>query len=158
MSRRISLSIPDALHRQLEEWRDSFNLSRIFQDALAELIKRKESVKGKVTPDLPEVIARLKQEKEAAEGGWFERGVEAGLEWAKSAHWLELRTTINEKRENLLSTGGSLSSYLTSLLRAEERKAALSREIEEFRAAFLDGWFRGVRDFWCLVNEQLREN
>ncbi len=155
MSKRITLSIPDALHRQLDQWRNSFNLSRIFQDALSELIGRKESLRDAVHYDLPQIISRLKREKEETEESWFDEGMKAGLTWAKSAHWLELRQAAEENMEKLLSSGSDISSYLKALLKAEEKKSQLSVSVHEFRTSFLDGWIRGVHDFWGLVQEQI---
>ncbi len=157
MSKRITLSIPDGLHRQLDQWRNSFNLSRIFQDALGELIRRKESLREAVHHDLPQIISRLKREKAETERSWYSLGMEAGLAWAKSAHWLELRQAAEAAPESLLSSGSSAGSCLKDLLRAEEKNSQISAELEAFRAAYSEGWLRGVHDFWSLVQDQLGE-
>ena len=48
MTQKITLSIPDRLHEKLNEWRSSFNLSKMFQDALSDAIKKKEAFSKKL--------------------------------------------------------------------------------------------------------------
>ena len=42
MTQKVTLSIPDMLHEKLNKWRESFNLSKMFQDALLDAIQKKE--------------------------------------------------------------------------------------------------------------------
>ena len=32
MAKKVTISIPDMLHEKLEKWRESFNLSKMFQE------------------------------------------------------------------------------------------------------------------------------
>ena len=153
MSRRITLSVPDALHDQIERWRESFNLSRVFQDAVAELIRRREAMQSRLKEELPQVIARLKREKQEAEAGWFEKGEEAGLAWARNAHWLELKQSIERPVVELASPGGMLSDYFRELLRRELN--GVGDGADELTDRFLAGWRNGVCEFWTLVKDKL---
>ena len=33
MAKKVTVSIPDMLHKEMEKWRETFNLSKMFQDA-----------------------------------------------------------------------------------------------------------------------------
>ena len=155
MSKRITLSVPDKLHKQIERWRSSFNLSRTFQDAVAEVIRQKENLEQRIQEDLPQVVARLRREKKAAEKNWFEEGLARGQEWARSAHWLDLKKVLPQKAENLAGPGGDLQDYFQRLLKREEKGIALKDGLEDFRRSFLAGCQKGVRDFWALVRDKL---
>jgi hypothetical protein len=155
MSRRITLSVPDALHDQIECWRESFNLSRVFQEAVADMIRRREELQERLKEDLPQVIARLKREKLEAEENWFEKGLSTGLQWARNAHFLELTRVVPQKAESLAAPGGELQDYFRAIFKGEERAAALQEGFEEFRRSFLAGWQKGVNDFWSLVRDKL---
>lgn len=43
MARKVTVSIPDLLYEKMERWRRSFNLSKMFQDAVAEAIQKKRT-------------------------------------------------------------------------------------------------------------------
>ncbi|WP_319416191.1 hypothetical protein [Marispirochaeta aestuarii] len=154
MSKRVTLSIPDALYRKLEEWRDSFNLSRVFQDALAEMIRRKESLMERFHDDLPQIIARLRQEKREAEGSWEKLGHDRGLLWARSAHWLDLKKTLSCDAHTLLGDTSPFSDAFWKSL--EEETAGIDREDRaDFTGTFAEGWLAGVREFWTMVEDKL---
>lgn len=89
----------------MERWRNEFNFSRIFQDAVGEAIGDKDSIRKKVREDtsMQEIIERLRREKAESEAkatrleqddsdrkqAEREAARVAGLEWAR------LPTTIN---------------------------------------------------------------
>ncbi len=65
MAQKVTLSIPDMLHEKLNKWRESFNLSKMFQDTLLDAIQKKEEFQKRISKDfdMSEIINRLKQEK-----------------------------------------------------------------------------------------------
>ena len=152
MSKRITLSVPDALHDKIEEWRTSFNLSRVFQDAVAEVIRRKENLQARFTDDLPQVIARLKREKSEAEEDWYRRGAAAGAAWARSAHWLELKGILSRPAAELAGPEGELRDYFRELFERELGDAAAD---DTARLRLLAGWQQGVGEFWSLVRDKI---
>ena len=67
MTKTITISVSDELHETMMKWKDSFNFSGVFQEAIAEKIQRKEDFQKRlkeVTEDMNETIERLKLEKE----------------------------------------------------------------------------------------------
>ena len=52
MAKRVTVSIPDMLHEKMEKWRESFNLSKMFQDAVMEAIQKKEDFQKRIREDL----------------------------------------------------------------------------------------------------------
>lgn len=61
MAKKITISVPDDLHNEMKEWRETFNLSKIFQDALQKEIAKK-------------ILFRLKIEEKKTPGEIFEAG------------------------------------------------------------------------------------
>jgi len=42
MTQKITISIPDELHEKMQHWKDSFNYSGLFQDAVSKEIQKRE--------------------------------------------------------------------------------------------------------------------
>lgn len=159
MSKKITISVPDFLHEKMEAWRDTFNLSRIFQDAVSNAIKKKEDIRKRMKEDLsiPEIIERLKKEKQEVEDDCFERGEQSGLEWARRAHYFDLRNVLRQPVEALAGTGGSLQDYFKTTFRQENLSRFQGESFNEYRKSFLSGWKQGVVDFWNIVKNKLEE-
>ena len=89
MAKKVTISIPDMLHEKLEKWRESFNLSKMFQDAVTEAIQRKEEFQKRIREDLDlsQIVDRLRREKLQSEGNYYQSGKSDGLHWAKTAHY-----------------------------------------------------------------------
>ncbi len=45
MAQKITISVPDELHEKMQQWKDSFNYSGLFQDVVSKEIQRKEDEK-----------------------------------------------------------------------------------------------------------------
>ncbi|MFO7914007.1 MAG: hypothetical protein R6V15_17765, partial [Desulfotignum sp.] len=92
MAQKITLSIPDMLHERLKQWRDSFNFSKMFQDAVTDAIQKKEEFQKRVSQefDMPEVIKRLQKEKQAWDRQFYKLGRKEGIKRGKSAHFEDL--------------------------------------------------------------------
>ena len=87
---RVNIFVPDNLHEDLENIRDTLNVSAICQDALRREVARRQPLTGDVELT-EEMIERLQSEKETYERTSQERGFVAGIEWARRARFPELR-------------------------------------------------------------------
>ncbi|MEA1967811.1 MAG: hypothetical protein U9N77_06295 [Thermodesulfobacteriota bacterium] len=121
MTQRITLSIPDMLHEKMEKWRQSFNLSKMFQDALAEAITKKEEFQKRFfqESDISEIIERLRAEKIQSEGNYSENGRIEGLQWARSAHYDELIYAVGITCSDEILTDPRLGTYFTEILNSD---------------------------------------
>ncbi|MBF0203359.1 MAG: hypothetical protein HQK67_03390, partial [Desulfamplus sp.] len=122
MTRKITLSIPDMLYEKMEEWRQSFNLSKMFQDALAEAIHKKEEFQRRLREDhdMAEIIDRLKHEKKQSEGNCSENGHIRGLQWAKNAHYNELMYALGLSSAKEMAEDEMLGGYFNSLFSLDQ--------------------------------------
>jgi hypothetical protein len=157
MARRVTVSIPDMLYEKLEKWRESFNLSKMFQDAVMEAIQRKEDFQKRIREDLDlhAIVERLRQEKARSEGNFFESGRRDGLLWARSAHYDELMYAVawtdldNAARDRIL--GGFFQERVENNTLLE---AGVEGNGESFRI-YVKGWKNGVEQFWNEIREKL---
>jgi len=152
MSRKITISVPDVLFQKIDAWRQSFNLSHIFQEAVSEAIKKKEEFQKRISEDfnIPEIIERLKKEKFESEDTWYRQGEHFGLEWARRAHYLDLKNVLRQPAEAFAGPGGSLRDYFKTTFQQEKPG--------QYRKFFLSGWKQGVSDFWNIIKDKLEEN
>ena len=109
--KRTTISVPDKLYAKMDKWRRSINFSKEFQKHISRVIQRKEDLKERLKGDdeMQEIIERLRDEKTEALGDFSEMGFEAGLMWAKEAHYIEIQDAlewdIDEKQRNVKSFG-----------------------------------------------------
>ncbi len=47
--------------------------------------------------NIPEIIERLKKEKLESEDTWHRQGERSGLEWARRAHYLDLKNVLRQQ-------------------------------------------------------------
>lgn len=154
MGKKITISIQEDLHSEMEKWRESFNFSRVFQEAIREKIQQKESFQERLRGDfdIEKTIVRLREEKLGDEKYYYEAGMSEGLEWAKVASYKDLQSVrrwspkdgfpipiddgedISTDYENYFSEVGGLENLITS---------------------FWTGWADGVREFWNQVEDKL---
>ncbi|MFZ4614893.1 MAG: hypothetical protein ACOYM2_01695 [Rectinemataceae bacterium] len=158
MAKKITLTVNESLFQKIDTWRSSFNLSRLFQDAVTEAINQKENLQhrlaGKV--DLPRIIERLKAEKLGVLEKAGKAGEADGSAWAGRAHYSELVQAIAEFEVNGSAAGGKDEASL----HWEAHPLAAGMEGKEggaAREAYRDGWRRGVRGLWDLVKDQLTD-
>ncbi len=159
MTRKITLSIPDMLHEKMEEWRKSFNLSKMFQDALAEAINKKEEFQRHLQEDhdMSEIIERLKHEKKQSEGNYFDNGKLQGVKWAKNAHYDDLMYALglSVAAPSLMTEDRMLGKYFSDLVASDHFIDISMDNINKYGKLFLDGWLRGVMDFWNEIKEKI---
>ncbi|MFA5902697.1 MAG: hypothetical protein WC836_02095 [Desulfobacula sp.] len=157
MTQKITLSIPDFLYEKLEEWRASFNLSKLFQDALAEAIQRKEEFQRRISEDfdMAEIIKRLKQEKQNWEKKYYSLGKTEGIQWAKIAHYSDLLYVLKFKDTYKLISDSKMSEYFKKIYDSTNLSKNRASEPVNDELMFLDGWFKGVLEFWNQIKEKL---
>ncbi|MDY0375268.1 MAG: hypothetical protein RBQ72_06000 [Desulfobacterium sp.] len=152
MARKITLSIPDLLHEKLEEWRQSFNLSKMFQDALAEAILKKEEFQRRFQEDtsMAETIERLRREKKISEGNFLENGRVEGFQWAKSAHYDDLMYALTFDSVTALAADERLVQNFSQDMDMEKDQLT-----DRHTRLFIQGWQRGINEFWNAIKEKL---
>lgn len=162
MAKRITISVPDDLHEKMKEWKTTLNFSRVFQQAVANMIRKKEALRHKITEeiDLASVIDRLKREKFEFENTIVERGKKDGLEWSRTAHYRELQYALTWNPDENPSKDEHLGDYFSHILKkyrnwiTETGRQAQSR-LNEISLKYLDGWKEGVEIFWNEVKDKL---
>ncbi|MCA1793329.1 MAG: hypothetical protein LC660_05540 [Desulfobacteraceae bacterium] len=118
MAQKITLSIPDMLHEKLTQWRDSFNLSKMFQEAVADAIQKKEEFQKRFSQefDMSEVVKRLQQEKQAWLRQFYRLGRKEGAAWGKAAHFEDLLYVLHIPDTYDLVQDARLKEYFDSTL------------------------------------------
>lgn len=157
MTRKITLSIPDMLYEKMEEWRKSFNLSKMFQDALTEAIHKKEEFQRRLQEDhdMAQIIERLRNEKRQTEGNYSEKGKMEGLHWAKNAHYQDLMYALELNDAEHMIKDETLGSYFKAIGGSDNFIEISSEHINKYGKLFLDGWRRGVKAFWNEIREKI---
>lgn len=157
MAKRVTVSIPDMLHEKMEKWRTSFNLSKMFQDAVTEAIQKKEDFQHRIKQDLDmaEIVERLKKEKARSEQNSFDTGREDGLQWGRSASYDDIQYALGWHPDGEILQDPVLGEFFSEKMkkcRFLEIKEGLPNE--HFRV-YLDGWRKGLVDFWDEVKAKL---
>ena len=157
MAKKITISIPDMLHEKLEKWRQSFNLSKMFQEAVTDAIQKKEDFHKRIKEDLDmaEIIERLRIEKLKSEGDYTENGRAEGLLWAKNAHYDELRYALEWEPGAKPLQDRVLGDYLAGLLEKDTLMDLSSNGINEYTQVYISGWKKGVQEFWEEIQDKL---
>jgi len=157
MAQKITLSIPDLLHEKLKEWRNSFNFSKMFQDAVTDAIQKKEEFQKRFSEDfdMSEIIKRLQQEKMIWEKKFFKSGKNEGIKWARSAHYEDLLYVINFEDTYKLTNEERFKDYFEKIHDTNELGKYASDGAVDHELMFMDGWFYGVNEFWAQIKEQI---
>ncbi len=157
MAQKITLSVPDLLHEKLKEWRTSFNLSKMFQEALTEAIQKKEEFQKRFTEDfdMPDIINRLKQEKLLWEKKYYKFGKTEGIKWAKIAHYSELLYVVQITNTYKLISDPSLNEYFEKIYESTDLIKYSESGSVDHEQMFIDGWYKGVCEFWNQVKEKI---
>ena len=157
MTQKVTLSIPDMLHEKLNKWRKSFNLSKMFQDALLEAIQKKEEFQKRIIQDfdMSEIIARLKLEKFESERNYLEMGLHKGLEWAKRAHYEDLVYAVGFEDSHNIIKDSKFNYYFNEIFNSDHLINFSQENLNQYAKKFLDGWCKGVSDFYNEIVEKL---
>ena len=157
MAKKVTVSIPDMLHEKMEKWRQSFNLSKMFQDAITDAIKKKEDFQKRIQQDLDlcEIIDRLKREKAQSEGGYFDTGRLDGIAWAKTAHYDDLQYALSWDEIGNACKDAVLGEYFVEKIGKIKRKDKRLEGLEEYIEAYVKGWKKGLSEFWEEIEGKL---
>jgi len=158
MAKKVTVSIPDMLHEKMEKWRASFNLSKMFQEAVTEAIQKKEEFQKRLREDLDlaQVVERLRSEKMQSEGNYQDLGRKDGMRWAKTAHYEELMYALHWEKPERVDQDKVLGAYFREKL---SKNRMLAVEIadggNEYFRIYLEGWQSGVEQFWHEIRDKL---
>lgn len=157
MAKKVTVSIPDLLYEKMEQWRASFNLSKMLQEAVAEAIQKKEDFQKRLREDLDlnQIIERLRQEKRQSEGDYHETGRQDGLNWAKSAHYDDLIYAINWEAFEEAEDDPVLGPYFAEKKVARRPRPSEGQASPNLFRLYLSGWQSGVGQFWEEVREKI---
>ena len=164
MAKKITLTVNENLFAKIDEWRSSFNLSRLFQEAVAEAIKKKEEFQRMLsgTADIPKIVERLKAEKRGSLEKAAAAGKTDGSAWAGHAHYEELVIAVAAISSMATVMPGDEKTRIeaeSKSLEAWELRHGLAgmggKEREDACLAYRDGWRTGVSGLWDLVKEKL---
>ena len=157
MAKKVTVSIPDLLYEKMEQWRASFNLSKMLQEAVAEAIQKKEDFQKRLREDLDlnQIIERLRQEKRQSEGDYYETGRQDGLNWAKSAHYDDLIYAINWEACEEAEDDPVLGPYFAEKKVARRPRPCEGQASPNLFRLYLSGWQSGVGQFWEEVREKI---
>lgn len=157
MAKKVTVSIPDMLHEKMEQWRESFNLSKMFQDAVTDAIQKKEDLQKRIREDLDQyqIVERLRKEKQESEGNYFETGKTEGVHWAKTAHYDDLMYALSWKDESNAVKDRVLGEFFSERLASSKMMIVTEAGNNEYFTAYLDGWKNGVEQFWQEIRDKL---
>ena len=157
MAKRVTISVPDVLHEKMKEWRESFNLSKMFQDALSDAIQKKEEIQRRIQEDksISDVIERLRSEKIKSEGNYFENGRRDGVIWSKAAHYDDLVYAVSWEPGSAPLKDGIVGEYLSNAIEKDRLMIESDSGLNEHACAYIDGFRRGVADFWEKIKDKL---
>jgi len=153
MAKKITLTVNESLFKQIDAWRSSFNLSRLFQDAVSEAIRHKEEFQRMLSGsvDIPRIVERLKAEKRGALEKAQAAGKADGSAWAGRAHYAELVSVVGAIPAATEAEDKSIQNWeLRHGLAGMEGKPR-----EEAMEAYRSGWRTGVGGLWDMVKDQL---
>jgi len=159
MAPKVTISVPDDLHEKMQEWKDAFNYSGIFQEAVKKAIARKESFQKKIreeNPTMEQVVERLRMEKEESEESWFQNGKDEGLIFAKLSHYDAIKLVVDAS--DLDDIEKQLREYDETYW--DEKYRELRQELDtdylEGELRYYEwqrGFIQGVTEFWDEVKE-----
>ena len=155
MAKKITLTVNENLFKQIDAWRSSFNLSRLFQDAVSEAIRHKEEFQRMLSgnADIPRIVERLKLEKQGLLENAAASGKADGSAWASRAHYQDLIAAIGA-----ISSATEAEDKAVKFWESHHGLTGLEgKPREEALNAYREGWRAGVLGLWDLVKEQLGE-
>lgn len=175
MSPKVTLSIPEDLSKKMERWKDKFNFSSIFQEAISKKIEKREYFAKEIReePEMGAIIERLKQEKMYGEKEFYEIGRKDGLLWAKQASYQELKYVVDryeamfEIRENVIfynpTENEILGDYFTDIFEEYQDQnmgyketTSLNKVIpNEIFQSWEKGWKEAIEEFWEEIKDKI---
>lgn len=170
MSKQVTISVPDILHKRMRKWKGSLNFSQICQVALEEAIETKENYRKRSKEDttMRDLINRLKEEKMEKKNIWFDFGISEGRDWVNFSHYDDIQKVVNAigtsiPVDELIQDNEDQENYFKDGLREELDKMFEMEGIhdwdyscEEYQV-FEEGWIKGVREFWEEIKDEVED-
>jgi len=170
MTKRVTVSIPDELHEKMEKWKDSLNYSGVFQEAITEVIDRKERFTADIKEGLNmEALAeRFMSEEEKDTALWKEQGNKDGILWMQKAKRNEVMRAL-KIWERYNSVGGQnpledsiLGEYFQNMKEQYEFDDPEYDNYGSFTLSddFLNwfiGWTDAVEKAWDEINKIIEQ-
>jgi hypothetical protein len=174
--RKITISISEELAYQADRWKDDYNPSELYQEALRDFIHKKEELEERMrgASDLNQIVERLKKQKRIAEANFFEHGKQKGLVWAQSADYTELHYAVTSLdslvkratgidgerfRAHHILANTILGKYFDKIFRDNNliwpAKTPFDVYFNRDGKKFLEGWCEAVEDFWKEISPKL---
>lgn len=164
MAKKITISVPDELYEKMTEWKSSFNFSKVFQNTISGMIRKKEELTFKIRKeiDFSSIVDRLKKEKIDYEFNIMEWGKKDGLEWCKTAHYDELQYALALRVAPYKDPDQDeeLGDYFSDMFEKYKKRIAVTGKkaqdaLNGFSEKYLKGWKEGVELFWNEVKDKL---
>lgn len=159
---KITISVPDELYEKMQEWKSSLNFSKVFQNAMCGMIRKKESLMSKFRKevDFSSIVDRLKKEKVEFEFNIKDWGRKDGLEWCKTAHYHELQYALAWTPPPNPDQDDELGDYFSDRFeKYKKRITATGQKAQDwlniFSDKYLKGWKEGVELFWGEVKDKI---
>jgi post-segregation antitoxin (ccd killing protein) len=157
MVARITVTIPDDLHVQLQQVKDEINVSGICQEALSKVVSV-EIAKMNATTDREAAIVRLRLEREKSEDKAFSEGKRMALTDAAKMDYESFKCleTLAEEEGSSYPPG-----WLTEEVRNEPRfswlfdVARYGKVGPGMEDRFIEGWIEGTLEFWNDVKDEV---
>jgi predicted transcriptional regulator len=156
VAERITITVPDDLHKRLQEVKEKLNVSRICSRAIDEAIELEELKLRTDISDKEKAIERLRAEKkQEVSTKWKKKGFSEGLNDAQNtlSYYFLKQIALNYNEESRDKKEFPIVSFFRRKFRERYRKYSSDYEFEE--EAYLEGWSEGVTHFWKEVKDEL---
>lgn len=150
VAERITITVPDDLHKRLQKVKEKLNVSRICSRAIDEAIELEELKLRTDISDKEKAIERLRAEKkQEVSKNWKKKGFEEGVNDAQNTlQYRIIKKIASSSKEEILEQG----SYFRGIRR---RIHQYSSEHEFEEGAYREGWIEGITHFWKEVKDEL---
>jgi len=129
----------------------------MFQEAVTEAIQKKEEFQKRFSEefDMPQIIKRLKYEKMIWEKKYYKIGKVQGLKWAKTVHYEDLLYVLQFDAAYKIILDPKMNEYFEQIYKSTDLVKYAKASSLDHEQMFLEGWFKGVLEFWNQVKEKL---
>ena len=162
MAINLTITVPEELHKRLQEVKKNFNVSQACQKAIETEVKRQELLKSGID-DMKDVIERLQLEKTELAKKSYDLGYKWGLEECTSIPYKAL-VILDEYRDDPDTAAdecsekgewGLLSDYLyEGITFCEGCEGTVEGERVD-DAIFAEGYLKAILDFYDKIKDKL---
>lgn len=152
VAERITITVPDDLHKRLREVKGKLNVSHICSRAIDEAIQLEELKLRTDISDKEKAIERLRiEKKQEVSTNWKKKGFSEGVNDAQNIlKYSNIKQIILSPKEDII---GHKRRYMGREIWGRLQKYSSEDEFEE--DAYMEGWIKGVTHFWKEVKDEL---